>query len=99
LFDAYLWCDSNKQMNVIREDGSLINRETALGRDLYPVVDQSLACLRIEYSAPKPGGEDKVMSQIETRVRGCEDLGFCRSEPKYRRKRAFAVAVMLSLAP
>ena len=97
-FDTYLWCISNQQMNVIWEDSSLINGETTAGRDLYPVGDQSLPHLRVKYSAAEPGSQDEVMSQIEACVRGCENLGFWRSEAKYRRKRSCDVAVMLSLA-
>ena len=84
-------------MNVIRQDGSLINGKSTLGRDLYPVVDQGFARLRIKYSTAKRGGEHEVMSQIEACVRGCENLGFCCSEPKYWGKRSCAVAVMLGL--
>ena len=85
-------------MNVIGQDGSLINRETTPCRDLYPVVDQSFPCLRAKYSTAELGCENKVMSKIEACVRSCQNLGLCCSEPKYRRKRTFAVAVMLSLA-
>jgi hypothetical protein len=38
------------------------------------------------------------MSQIEACVSGREHLGFCCSEAEYRRKRAVAIAVMLSLS-
>jgi hypothetical protein len=85
-------------MNVIRQDGSLINRETMPRRDLYPVVDQSVADLGIKYSATEPGSEDEVMSQIETCVRGFENLALWRSEPENRRKRSCVVTVMFSLA-
>jgi len=97
LLDTDLWRYSHEHMDVIRQDGRLINRETMPGRNLYPVVGQSLTSLRTKYSSTELGSKNKVMIQIEGCMRGGENLRFCSSELEYWRKRALVVAMMLSL--
>jgi hypothetical protein len=74
LFHSYLWCYSNKQMNVIWHDCGLINRKTALSRNLYPVVDQTVSRPGIKYPASEPCSEHQVMTQIEAGVRSSQNL-------------------------